>query len=126
MLPVERRDPVERNHIHLVVEVAVRRSGDNDELLVVAFEKLESVFAEVAAVRLFAVDDHHRALYFARVCKQFRVYERKKRRLVPSTVRVERPPVVAARRLVVVVVVLDELRRVGGERIDGIVYEVDD
>ena len=69
MISIKRLDAVEGNRAltATVIEVAVRRSGDNDELLVVALEHLEGGLAEVAAVRLLAMHHHDSALDLARV-----------------------------------------------------------
>ena len=56
---------------------------------VVALEHLEGGLAEIAAVRLLAVQHHHRALDLTRVGEKFRVDEREEGRLVPAAVRIE-------------------------------------
>ena len=87
--------------------------GDNQQLFVVAFQLLERVFAEVAGVRLFAVDDKHGILDFIRTAHQWEVDERDGFRRIPSLVGVERTFVITVRSLVVGMVVLEELRSIG-------------
>ena len=44
----ERNNPVEWNHIHLVVKVGVISSRNNEQLFVFSFQFFESIFAKVA------------------------------------------------------------------------------
>lgn len=46
--PEEIGNLVERNHICLVVEVCMVGSGNNQRFLVISFQFLERIFAEVA------------------------------------------------------------------------------
>ena len=57
MISIKRLDAVEGNSAlpATVIEVAVRRAGNDDKFLVPALEHLEGGLAEVAAMRLLAV-----------------------------------------------------------------------
>lgn len=76
VFPEERFDFVKRDFFEVVVEVAVACAGDDYEFLVFAGEQFEGVFAEVAAVRVFAVDYHDCAADFACECEEFCVQKR--------------------------------------------------
>ena len=118
ILTVKCFDAVERDDVHSVVEIGVHSAGDEQQLLVAALQPGKGVAAEVARVRLVAVDDEHGAADLIGVGEQLRVEQRQRGRDVPAVGGVERARVVAARGLVVVVVVLDEKRRVIWQRID--------
>ena len=86
ILPVESLDLVEWNSAlaAAVVEVAMRRAGDDHELLVVAIEHFERRLAEVAAVRLFTVNHKNGTFDLASVGEELCVEEREEARLVPA------------------------------------------
>lgn len=67
MFRVEADNLVERDLVEVVVEVHMAGTGDDEELLVVAGELLEGVFAEVAGMGLFAVDEEDGAADFTGV-----------------------------------------------------------
>ena len=112
ILMIECFDAVERDDVHSVVEIGVYGAGDEQQLLVVALQPGEGVAAEVARVRLVAMDHEHGAADLTGIGEQLCVEQRQRGRDVPAAGGVERARVVAARRLVVVVVVLDEKRSV--------------
>ncbi len=93
-------------------------AGDNQEFFIVASEKLECVFPEVAGVGLLAVDDEYGAFELVGVFKEFEIHERKSRGGVPSIGGIARTGVKSAGCLVVVVVSLDKLRSVVRKRVD--------
>lgn len=67
MFHIECHDLVERDLVEVVVEVHMAGAGDDEEFLVVASELLEGVFAEVAGMGLFAVDEEDGAADFTGV-----------------------------------------------------------
>lgn len=88
-------------------------SRDNHQFLVVAFQLLESIFAEISGVCLFAMNDKHGIFDFIRTAHKREVDKWNGLRCVPSLIRVERTFVITARGLVVGMVVLEELRSIG-------------
>ena len=60
MLAVERLDTVEGNHLKVVIQVCMYRPGDEKQFLVLPFQLRKSILAEVARMRLLAVDDQDR------------------------------------------------------------------
>ena len=71
----ERRDLVERDLLHVVVEVRVVGTRDDHEFFVRTLELLESTLAEVARMGFLAVDDEHRTLDLTGVGEQRHVHE---------------------------------------------------
>ena len=53
-------------------------AGNDHELLVLSPELFEGVFAEVAGMRLFPMDEQHRAADFSRVAQQGHIHEGKR------------------------------------------------
>ena len=70
----------------------------------------ERAFAEVAAVRICAMDNEHGIDDFVGVSEQFGVEQRNGGDFGPAFVGVERAFVIAARRFIIGVVIFDELR----------------
>ena len=94
----ERRDLVERDLLHVVVEVRMARAGDDHEFFVRALELLEGTLAEVARMGFLAVNDEHWAFDFTRVGKQRHVHEGERTRRVPTLVGVQGTRMIAALR----------------------------
>ena len=88
-------------------------TGNNHQFLIITFQLLEHIFAEVAGVRLFAVNDKYGILDFVRTAHKREVDEWNGFSRIPSLIGVERAFVITARGLVVGVVVFEELRGVG-------------
>ena len=67
VFPEESGNFVKGNSVGIVIEIRVAGILHNEKLLVVSGEFFEGVLAEIAAVSLFAVDNHDRASDFAAV-----------------------------------------------------------
>ena len=112
ILSEEGFDPVVRNHAgDIVIEIDVGRAGDYQHLLVAldcalsyhfaARHTLECIFAEIAAVRLLAVDKQHGILDFLRPAEQGLIEETLASDDVPAVVGIAAALVIAAFSLVV-------------------------
>lgn len=66
---------VEGNDIHAVVKIGMVSTRYNHQLLVVAFQLLEGVFAEVARVGIFAMYQQHGTAYLAGIGKDRHIDE---------------------------------------------------
>lgn len=117
MFHIECHDLVERNLVEVVVEVHMAGAGDDEEFLVVAGELLEGVFAEVAGMGLFAVDEKDGAADFTGVGHYRHVQEGEGRGDIPAAVGVEGTAVVATGSLVIGVIVFYELWGIFRKRI---------
>ena len=106
----ESLDFIERNDIYLVIQVRMAGMRNNQQFLVVADEFFEGVFAEVARMGLFTVDEKHRVAYLARVGQQRHIHKREGRGGIPRSVGIDGTGMEAALGFVVVKVILDELR----------------
>ena len=67
MLAVESLDLAERYYIEVVIQVGVDCPGDNHKLFVVTLQHLVGIFAEIARMSLFSVNEQHGTAYFAGV-----------------------------------------------------------
>ena len=67
----------------------MHRTGNEHQLFVVALEELECVAAQLAGVRLVAVDHQHCAVDLAGICEQAHVHQRSARGSRPTVVGVE-------------------------------------
>ena len=85
-------------------------TGDNHQFLVLAFQLLECVFAEIAGVGFFPVDEEHGVAYLVAIRENRHVDERERGGLVPTAVGIERTFVIAATGLVIGIIVFHELR----------------
>ena len=109
---------VEWNFVHLVIQVGVVCARHNQQFLVVSFQLLECVFAEVARMGFLSMHQQDGTAYLVAVAQDGHIDERERRSFVPAVVGVERALVVAAWCLVIGMVVFHELRNVVGERVD--------
>ena len=80
---------VERNDIGTVVQVRMVCSGNAHQFLVVALQLFERVFAEIAGMGLFSMNEKYGAADFVDVSQNRHVHERKRRCPVPSVVGIE-------------------------------------
>lgn len=78
ILPEKRLHGIEGNDVRPVVQVRMAGAGNDHELLVLSPELFEGVFAEVAGMRLFPMDEQHRAADFSRVAQQGHIHEGKR------------------------------------------------
>ena len=110
MLSEESFHLVERDNIQPIVQISMACAGDNHQFLVVAFQQLVGILAEITGVCLFAMDDEHGVFYLIRTIHQREVDKRNGFRGIPSLVGIERAFVITTRRLVIIVVIFDKLR----------------
>lgn len=73
--------------------------GNDEQVLVVALEALEGVFAEIARVGFLAVDEEHGTFNLAGIGKYGGVEESEARCDVPALARIDGTRVESARRL---------------------------
>lgn len=64
-------------------------TGHNQQAFVAALEALEGVFAEIARVGLFAMDQHHRTLYLVSIGKYRSIEEGEARGQIPALSRID-------------------------------------
>ena len=82
-------DFLKRNFFEVVVKIHMGGPRNDHQLLVVSGQFLEGVLAEIAGMRLLAVDQQTCRADFTAVCKKRRVEKGKSRSLVPSPVGVQ-------------------------------------
>ena len=117
VLVIELLDLVEWNLLSVVIQVCMDSSGHNQQLFVVTFQLFESIFAEIAGMRFFAMHHEDSAAYLVAVSQNRHVDKRERRGFVPSVVGVKRTLVVTTRCLVVSMIIFDELRSIVGQRV---------
>ena len=100
-------DLVKGDDVLAVIQVGVDRIRNNDQFLILAIEKFESIPAQVAGVSLLAVGHEHSTVDLTCVGEQSCVHERGLGIYCPAVVGIERTGMVAALSLVVVVIVFD-------------------
>ena len=68
-------DLVKWNDIHLVVQICMDCSGNQQQLLIIPFQRLEYILAEIAGMSLFAVNKKHGAADLAAVLQDRLIQE---------------------------------------------------
>ena len=107
-----------RDHIHLIIEVGMVCTRDDEQFFIVSAQPAVCCFAEVTGMCLLAMYQEYSGPDLIAVSQDRHIHEGKRGCYVPAVVRVQAARMIAARGLVVCVIVLDKLRCILRQRID--------
>lgn len=99
---------IERNNVHTVIQIRMHSTGNNHQLLVITFQFLESIFAEIPGMSFLSMDKQYGATNFITISKDWCIDESKCRSLVPPQTGVNGTGMIASFRFVIIVIIFLE------------------